>query len=118
MSCISTIQTVSCPSSPVGGSVTTSSKSNQPPVPQSPRRWRRSWLGLAIFGTILVIAAVVCVFAAVALLRPTAPRWYAVEMTTDISRRNVVLSQQLRTEAARRHIDILLTEKEYGTLDA
>jgi TRAP-type uncharacterized transport system substrate-binding protein len=39
-------------------------------------------------------------------------------MTTDISRRNVLLAEQIRAEGARRHLDIILTAKEYGTLDA
>jgi TRAP-type uncharacterized transport system substrate-binding protein len=38
-------------------------------------------------------------------------------MATDISRRTVALTEQIRAEAARRHLDIVLTEKEYGTLD-
>jgi hypothetical protein len=39
-------------------------------------------------------------------------------MTTDISRRNVLLAEQIRAEGARHHLDIALTTKEYGTLEA
>jgi TRAP-type uncharacterized transport system substrate-binding protein len=39
-------------------------------------------------------------------------------MTTDVSRRNVSLAEQLRAEGARHHLDIVLTAKEYGTLEA
>jgi TRAP-type uncharacterized transport system substrate-binding protein len=39
-------------------------------------------------------------------------------MTTDISRRNVSLAEQVRAEGARHHLDIVLTAKEYGTLEA
>src|SRR5262249_32887248 len=49
---------------------------------------------------------------------PSAPRTHRVEMTTDVSRRNVSLSEQIRAEGARHHLDIVLTAKEYGTLDA
>jgi TRAP-type uncharacterized transport system substrate-binding protein len=39
-------------------------------------------------------------------------------MTTDVSRRNVSLAQQIRAEGAHHHLDIVLTAKEYGTLEA
>jgi TRAP-type uncharacterized transport system substrate-binding protein len=39
-------------------------------------------------------------------------------MTTDSMRRTVLLGEQLRAEGARHHVDIVLTEKEYGTLSA
>jgi TRAP-type uncharacterized transport system substrate-binding protein len=39
-------------------------------------------------------------------------------MTTDISRRNVLLAEQIRAEGAHHHLDITLTTKEYGTLEA
>jgi TRAP-type uncharacterized transport system substrate-binding protein len=39
-------------------------------------------------------------------------------MTTDISRRNVSLAEQMRAEGAQHQLDIVLTAKEYGTLDA
>jgi TRAP-type uncharacterized transport system substrate-binding protein len=76
------------------------------------------WFGLAIVGAILVVAIAGCLFAVIAFLRPPGPRTYRVYMTTDVSRRNVLLAQQIRAEGARRHLDIVLTAKEYGTLDA
>jgi TRAP-type uncharacterized transport system substrate-binding protein len=39
-------------------------------------------------------------------------------MTTDVSRRNISLAEQIRAEGARHHLDIVLTAKEYGTLEA
>jgi TRAP-type uncharacterized transport system substrate-binding protein len=39
-------------------------------------------------------------------------------MTTDVSRRNVSLAEQIRAEGARHHLDIVPTAKEYGTLEA
>jgi TRAP-type uncharacterized transport system substrate-binding protein len=39
-------------------------------------------------------------------------------MTTDTMRRTVVLAEQIRAEGARHHLEIVLTEKEYGTLSA
>jgi hypothetical protein len=39
-------------------------------------------------------------------------------MTTDTMRRTVLLAEQIRAEGARHHLDIILSEKEYGTLSA
>jgi TRAP-type uncharacterized transport system substrate-binding protein len=39
-------------------------------------------------------------------------------MTSDTARRTELLAEQLRAEGARHHLDIVLTTKEYGTLDA
>jgi hypothetical protein len=39
-------------------------------------------------------------------------------MTTDVSRRNISLAEQIRAEGARHHLDIVPTAKEYGTLEA
>jgi TRAP-type uncharacterized transport system substrate-binding protein len=39
-------------------------------------------------------------------------------MTTDSMPRTVVLAEQLRAEGARHHLEIVLTEKEHGTLSA
>jgi TRAP-type uncharacterized transport system substrate-binding protein len=39
-------------------------------------------------------------------------------MTSDTSPRTVLLAEQIRAEGARHHLDIVLTAKEYGTLDA
>jgi TRAP-type uncharacterized transport system substrate-binding protein len=79
---------------------------------------RRPWLGFAIVGAVLLVAIPVCVFATVALLRPSAPRTHRIHMTTDTTPRTVLLGKQLRAEGARHHLDIVLTAKEYGTLDA
>lgn len=81
-------------------------------------RKRRSWLRLAIISVVPVIAIAVCVYTAFALFRPAAPRSHRVHMATDISRRNVALAERLRAEAARRHLEIVSTTKEYGTLEA
>jgi hypothetical protein len=73
---------------------------------------------MAIMGAVLVVAITGCLFAALALLRPSALRTHRVRMTTDVSRRNVSLAEQLRAEGARHHLDIVPTAKEYGTLEA
>jgi TRAP-type uncharacterized transport system substrate-binding protein len=73
---------------------------------------------MAIVGAVLVIAITGCLFAALALLRPPARRTHRIHMTTDTMPRTVLLAEQLRAEGARHHLDIVLTEKEYGTLSA
>jgi TRAP-type uncharacterized transport system substrate-binding protein len=67
---------------------------------------------------VLVVAIAGCLFAAFALLRHSAPRIHAIRLTTDTMRRTVLLAEQIRSEGARHHLDIALTEKEQGTLSA
>jgi TRAP-type uncharacterized transport system substrate-binding protein len=67
---------------------------------------------------VLVVAVIGCLFAVVALLRSAAPRTHRVHMTTDTQPRTVLMAEQLRAEGARHHLDIVLTAKEYGTLEA
>jgi TRAP-type uncharacterized transport system substrate-binding protein len=73
---------------------------------------------MAIAGAVLVVAIAGCLFAALALLRASAPRMHRIRMTTDTARRTVLLAEQIRGEGERHHLDIVLTTKEYGTLDA
>jgi TRAP-type uncharacterized transport system substrate-binding protein len=73
---------------------------------------------MAIVGGALVVAIIGFLSNALTLLRPSAPRTHRVHMTTDVSRPNVVLSEQIRDEAARHHLEIVPTAKEYGTLEA
>ena len=73
---------------------------------------------MAAVGAVLVVATTGCLVAALALLRASAPRAHRVHVTTDTAQRTVLLAQQIRAEGARHHLDIVLTAKEYGTLDA
>jgi hypothetical protein len=73
---------------------------------------------MAIVGAVLLVALAGCLSAALALLRPSAPRTHQVHMTTDTLPRTAVLARQIRAEGAHHHLDILLTAKEYGTLEA
>jgi TRAP-type uncharacterized transport system substrate-binding protein len=73
---------------------------------------------MAIVGAVLVAAITGCVFAALALLRPSAPRTHRLHMTTDTTPRNALLAEQIRAEGARHHLDIVLTAREYGMLAA
>jgi hypothetical protein len=73
---------------------------------------------MAIVGALLVVAIIGCLFTALAFLRPSAPRRHEVHMTTDTMQRTVLLAEQIRAEAVRHHLDLVLTAKEYGTLSA
>jgi TRAP-type uncharacterized transport system substrate-binding protein len=86
-------------------------------VPKRPRE-RRVWLGMALVGAALLVAIIGCLFAALAIFRPAAPRTHELRMTIDTMRRTVLLAEQIRAEGAHHHLDIVLTEKEYGTLSA
>jgi TRAP-type uncharacterized transport system substrate-binding protein len=65
-----------------------------------------------------VIAIALCVETALSLFRSSAPRSHQIHIATDISRRNVSLVEQIRSEVARHHVDLVPTAKEYGTLEA
>jgi TRAP-type uncharacterized transport system substrate-binding protein len=69
-------------------------------------------------GAAVVFVIMLCAFTAHTLFRPSVPRSYKVRMTTDVSRRNVALAEQLRAEAARHNLELVPTAKEYGTLEA
>jgi TRAP-type uncharacterized transport system substrate-binding protein len=73
---------------------------------------------MAIAGAILVVAITGCLFAVLALLRPSAPRTHEVRLTTDTMLRTASLAEQIRAEGSRHHLDILVAAKEQGTLSA
>jgi TRAP-type uncharacterized transport system substrate-binding protein len=73
---------------------------------------------MAIAGAALVVAAVGCLFAVLALLRPSGPRTHEIHMTTDTMLRTASLAEQIRAQGAHHHLNIVLTAKEYGTLPA
>jgi hypothetical protein len=73
---------------------------------------------MAIEIAVLVVAVILCVSTLLAFLRPSAHRTHQIHMTSDTARRTVLLAEQLRAEGARHHLDIVLTSREYGTLDA
>jgi TRAP-type uncharacterized transport system substrate-binding protein len=73
---------------------------------------------MAIVGAALFIAITGCLFTVLALLRPSAPRTHRIHMTIGIPPRTVFLAEQIRAEGARHHLDIVLTTREYVSLDA
>ena len=73
---------------------------------------------MVIAGAAFIVAIAGCLFTALALLRPSAPRTHEVHLTTDSLQRTASLAEQIRAEGARHHLNIVLAAKEYGTLSA
>jgi hypothetical protein len=73
---------------------------------------------MAVVAAALVVAIGGCLFTAHALLRPSAPRTHEIHLTTDTMPRTALLAEPIRAEGARHHLDIVLTAKEHGTLEA
>jgi TRAP-type uncharacterized transport system substrate-binding protein len=73
---------------------------------------------LGIVAAVLVVAILGCLLAALALLRSSAPHTHRIHMTTDNMQRTMALAEQVRAEGKHHHLDIVLSEKEYGTLSA
>jgi len=63
-------------------------------------------------------AIMACLLAAVALVRQSSPRSYRIQMATGTTPQIAFLAEQVRAEAARHHLEITLTKKEYGALEA
>jgi TRAP-type uncharacterized transport system substrate-binding protein len=73
---------------------------------------------MAIVGAVFVVAMTGCLFAVLALLRPSTPRTHEVHMTTDSMLRTASLAEEIRAEGSRHHLDIVVAAKEQGTLSA
>ncbi|QDU19426.1 TAXI family TRAP transporter solute-binding subunit [Urbifossiella limnaea] len=67
---------------------------------------------------ILLIALVACVWITISLLRPPPPRTYQIQLTSDTGPRRVFLAEQVRAEGSRHQLDVVLTAKRYGALEA
>jgi TRAP-type uncharacterized transport system substrate-binding protein len=66
----------------------------------------------------VVVASGVIAFAALGLLRPSAPPRLRVHMVTDVAPLRIFLAEQLREEGTRHNLDLVLTHRHYGTLEA
>jgi TRAP-type uncharacterized transport system substrate-binding protein len=73
---------------------------------------------MAIWGAVLTLALAGCVVAAFVLFHSRAPRTQQIHMASDTTPRTMVLAKQIRAHATDYQLDIALTAKEYGTLEA
>jgi protein-S-isoprenylcysteine O-methyltransferase Ste14/TRAP-type uncharacterized transport system substrate-binding protein len=76
------------------------------------------WLWPLLIGAVVVVGVSVTVFTTVALVRPPPPRVYRIHMATTTVPRRIHLAEEIRKEGARHHLEIVLTGKHYGGLEA
>lgn len=89
------------------------------PTPRPvPARRPTRWLWPAVICTVVVVGLVVSAWTAVALFRPSAPRAYRIRMATNNVPMRVYLADAIRKEGGRRNLDVVLTARPYGTLEA
>jgi TRAP-type uncharacterized transport system substrate-binding protein len=81
-------------------------------------RSRRRWLGRLILAAILIVALMGAVVATILLTRSGRSRTYQVHMVTDLVPFRKALAEQLRTEGRHHGLDIVLTSKHAGALEA
>jgi protein-S-isoprenylcysteine O-methyltransferase Ste14/TRAP-type uncharacterized transport system substrate-binding protein len=76
------------------------------------------WLWPLLIVAVVVTGLGVTVFTARALFRPGPPRVYRIHMATSTVPRRVYLAEEIRKESARHDLEIDLTTKHYGALEA
>lgn len=100
-----------------GMALTANSISTQVPAPDlrpgAPRRWPGAVVRRAIVLGTLTLSAV-----GVALLWPSPPRTHQIQMITDVEPHRNLLGQQIREEGHHHHLDLVLSAKNYGALEA
>jgi hypothetical protein len=79
-------------------------------------QWRR--FGRPLIGVSLIVALFGLIAATRMLIRLAWPRTYGVHMVTDLVPLRKSLAEQIRTEGRRHHLDLVLTAKHYGALEA
>lgn len=88
------------------------------PNVKSTLRPRGRKLVVIVVGAVLLLALGVCVWITLSLLRPPPPPTYQIRLTSDTGPRRIFLAEQIRTEGSRHSLDIVLTAKRYGALEA
>lgn len=98
--------------------MTANTISNPSPGPDLRPASARRWFGTLVLGAFVLGAIAVCLSVAIALFRTSQPRTHKIRMATDTAARRIFLAEQIRAEGSRHHLDIVLTAKRYGALEA
>jgi hypothetical protein len=83
-----------------------------------PQGSRRRWLSRLILAAIFLVALTGTVVATIALTRSSRSRTHQVHMVTDLVPLRKALAEQIRAEGSRHSLDLVLTSKHYGALEA
>jgi hypothetical protein len=92
--------------------------SNHPIAAAHRQGSQRRWLSRLILAAILLVALTGSVVTLIALTRSTRPRTHQVYMVTDLVPLRIALAEQIRAEGRRHGLDVVLTSKHYGALEA
>jgi protein-S-isoprenylcysteine O-methyltransferase Ste14/TRAP-type uncharacterized transport system substrate-binding protein len=76
------------------------------------------WLWPLLLVAVVVVGIGMTLFTVIGLLRPSPPRVYRIHLATSTIPRRVYLAEEIRKEGTRHNLEIELTSKHYGGLDA
>jgi protein-S-isoprenylcysteine O-methyltransferase Ste14/TRAP-type uncharacterized transport system substrate-binding protein len=100
-----------------GGTAEAGAAANDGDNPRAIRTPESGWLWPMVIGAVVIVGLGMTVFTAIALLRPPPPRVHRIHMATGAVPRRVYLAEEIRKEAARHNLEIVLTSNQYGTLE-
>jgi protein-S-isoprenylcysteine O-methyltransferase Ste14 len=76
------------------------------------------WLWPMVIAGVVVAGVCVTAFTVIALLRPSSTRVRRIEMATSAVPRRIYLAEEIRKEGAHHKLEIVLTSRHYGGLEA
>jgi hypothetical protein len=78
----------------------------------------RGWLWPLLLVAVVVVGLGMTVFTVIGLLRPSPPRVHRIHLATSTIPSRVYLAEEIRKEGARHNLEVELTSKHYGGLEA
>jgi TRAP-type uncharacterized transport system substrate-binding protein len=101
-----------------GGTAESGAAANDGDATRATRTPEPGWLWPLVIGAVVVVGLGTTVFTAIALLRPPPPRVQRIHLATGAVPRRVYLAEEIRKEAARHNLEIVVVSKEYRALEA